>query len=344
MRTLKTINSFIIVFLLSTLFSCAPKNDGQSTKQVAINEKATEILPSWNDSKNKTDIINYVKAVTDKNSKSFIPVVDRIAVFDNDGTIWSEQPAYFQLFFAMDRIKELAPQHPEWKDQPALKAVLDNDMKALGAAGMKGVMQVIMVSHTGMTSEEYISIVEDWIKTAKHPTKAQAYNTLVYKPMMELLAYLRANDFKTYIVSGGGVEFMRPIISELYGIPNEQIIGSSVKTEYDYNNGNPVVNRLPELDFLDDGGGKTVNISKIIGKKPVFCAGNSDGDLAMMQWTASNTYKNFMLYVHHTDAEREWAYDRKATFGKFDKALDQATNDNWNIVDMKNDWGTIFID
>lgn len=326
--------SFLLV-IMSITMAC---NQSGTDHKEKVNP-----LPSWNEGENKTAIIDFVTSSTDKNSADYIPIEDRITVFDNDGTIWSEQPAYFQLFFAMDRIKELAPQHPEWNDEPALKAVLDNDMKALGATGMKGVMQVVMVSHAGMTSVEFNEIVENWIGTAKHPTKGKPYNTLVYKPMLELISYLQDNDFKTYIVSGGGVDFMRPIISELYGIPNEQIIGSTVKTKYDYNNGSPVVNRLPELDFLDDGGGKTVNINKIIGKKPVFCAGNSDGDLAMMQWTASSPYNSMMLYVHHTDADREWAYDRKATFGHFDKALDQAKDDNWTLVDMKNDWNTIFI-
>jgi phosphoglycolate phosphatase-like HAD superfamily hydrolase len=329
---------FIIVTLLWFMAGCSTvveKNAGELSNE-------TNPLPSWNEGNTKSSIIDFIEAVTNENSEYFIPMADRIATFDNDGTLWSEQPAYFQLFFAIDRIKSLAPQHPEWKNEQPFKAVLENDMKALAESGEKGMFELVLVTHAGMTAEQFRSIVKDWVSTAEHPVKHVPYTSLVFKPMMELLKYLRANDFKTYIVSGGSVDFMRPIIPVPYGIPPEQIIGTTLKTEYDYNNGNPVINRLPELDFIDDKEGKPVNINKIIGKKPVFCAGNSDGDLAMMQWTASNSYKSFMLYVHHTDSVREWAYDRESHIGRLDKGLDQALRDNWTVVDMEKDWKVIY--
>ena len=299
-------------------------------------------LPSWNDNEVKSSIIDYVVSVTDNNSNSFISVSERIAVFDNDGTLWSEQPAYFQLLFTMERIKELAPDHPEWKELQPFKAVLENDMAALGAQGEHGLIKLVMTTHSGMTTDEFSASVKEWIKTAKHPTKNVGYDELVYQPMLELLQYLRENGFKTYIVSGGGVDFMRAIVTEVYGIPEEQIIGSTIKTEFKLNNGKAEIIRLPELDFIDDKEGKPININKIIGKKPIFCGGNSDGDLAMMQWTASNPKASFMLYVHHTDSERKWAYDRDSHIGRFGKALDEAKVKDWTIVDMKNDWNIIY--
>ncbi len=236
----------------------------------------------------------------------------------------------------------MAKDHPEWKTTQPFKAVLENDMESLKKSGMKGIGQILMTAHAGNTTEEFDAIVKNWIATAKHPTKKVGYDKLVYQPMLELLTYLRANDFKTYIVSGGGVDFMRAFVTEIYGIPEEQIIGSRIKTEFDYNNGNPVIRRLPALDFNDDKEGKPLNIQKIIGKKPVFSSGNSDGDLQMMQYAASNKYKSFMLYLHHTDADREWAYDRDSHIGGLDKGLDQALKDGWTVIDMKNDWEVIF--
>ncbi|HHB51822.1 MAG TPA: haloacid dehalogenase-like hydrolase, partial [Saprospiraceae bacterium] len=254
----------------------------------------------------------------------------------------SEQPAYFQLFFTIDKIKAMAINHPEWETEQPFKAVLDNNMHELMQQGEKALLKLVLVSHTGNTQEEYKKEVQDWIKTAKHPTKNIAYDKLVYQPMLELLQYLRENDFKTYIVSGGGVDFMRAFVSEIYGIPSEQIIGTRIKTEFDYNNANPVIKRLPEFEFIDDKEGKPLNIQKIIGKKPVFSAGNSDGDLQMMQYAASNKYKSFMLYVHHTDSIREWAYDRNSHIGRFDKGLDQANKDGWTVIDMAKDWKVVF--
>ena len=284
----------------------------------------------------------YVNDLTNTSSDNFIPVADRIATFDNDGNLWSEQPIYFQFFFVFDRIKEMAKDHPEWKDEQPFKAVLENDIETIKISGMKGIGQLLMKTHAENTTEEFETIVKDWVMTAKHPTKNVGYDKLVYQPMLELLAYLRANDFKTFIVSGGGVDFMRAFVSPIYGIPSEQIIGSRIKTEFDFNNGDPVIKRLSEIDFVDDKEGKPLNIQKIIGKKPVFSSGNSDGDLQMMQWAASNKYKSFMLYVHHTDNEREWAYDRDSHIGKLDKGLDQALKDGWTVIDMKNDWKVIY--
>lgn len=299
-------------------------------------------LPSWNDVASKQNIINYVEAVTSKNNEDFIPIKDRIATFDNDGNLWSEQPLYFQLYFAIDRVKSLSSEHPEWKDTQPFKAVIENDMAELAKQGEHGLITLVMATHAGKTTVEFDKDVKQWIQTAKHPQKNVTYDKLVYQPMLELLEYLRANDFKTYVVSGGGVDFMRAFVTDIYGIPEEQIIGSRIKTSFDYNDGSPVIHRLPELDFIDDKEGKPLNIQKIIGKKPVFSSGNSDGDLQMMQWAASNKYKSFMLYVHHTDSIREWSYDRASHIGKLDKGLDQALRDGWTVIDMEKDWKIIY--
>ena len=331
-----------VVFVLF-LFSCKQNTTIQPVEPNQISENTTiDHLPSWNDTKAKQSIIAFVNEVTDRTSSNYIPVEDRLAAFDNDGTLWSEQPAYFQLFFAIDRVKAMAKDHPEWKNQEPFRSVLNDDMEGVMKSGEKGLIQLVMASHSGMTVSEFETLVQDWVKTAKHPTKNIGYNALVYQPMLELLNYLRTNNFKTYIVSGGGIEFMRAIVQEVYGIPAEQIIGSSIKTEFDYNNGKPVIKRLAELDFIDDKEGKPVGINKFIGKKPVFAAGNSDGDLQMLQWTASNSYKNFELYIHHTDEVREWAYDKDSHIGRLDQGLIQAKADNWTVVDMKNDWKVIY--
>lgn len=336
----------LTLLCISLLFvtNCANQSETKEIEEVAVVNQESKIdpLPSWNDGEVKTAIMDYVEDVSNENSSNFIPIEYRISTFDNDGNLWSEQPAYFQLFFAIDRIKAMANDHPEWNNKQPYKAVLENDMNALMKTGMKGIGEIIMVSHAGITTDEFDTIVKDWVATANHPALNKGYNELVYQPMLELLQYLRANDFKTYIVSGGGVDFMRAFVTEVYGIPSEQIIGSRVKTEYDYNNGNPIIKRLPELEYNDDKEGKPLNIQKIIGKKPVFASGNSDGDLQMMQWTDSNSYKSFQLYVHHTDAEREWAYDRDSHIGKFDKGLDEAMEKGWTIIDMKRDWKVIY--
>jgi len=300
---------------------------------------AQEMLSSWNEGKSKTEIINYVNAVTKEGTADFIPKKDRIAVFDNDGTLWSEQPMYFQLFFAMDRVKALAPQHPEWKTEEPFASVLKGDMKGVMKSGMEGLMSLIMKTHTGMSDEEFDAIVIEWTKTAMHPTKKHLFKELVYQPMLELLDYLRANDFKTFIVSGGGIDFMRPFVSEVYGIPSEQIVGSSVEVEYK----DKEIVRTPKLRFFDDKEGKLVAIHYHIGKRPVFAGGNSDGDFAMMEYTEANDkYKTLQLYVHHTDEKREWAYDRKSHIGKLDKGLDYGNEHNWTMVDMAKEWKVVF--
>ncbi len=315
----------------------------EAKEEIAITiDEIIDPLPSWNESDTKQAIVAYVNDVTTEGNANFIPVSERISTFDNDGNLWAEQPVYFQLYFVLDRIKEMAKDHPEWKDQQPFKAVLENDLETIKKSGMKGIGQLLMTTHAGNTTEEFNATVKDWITTAKHPTKNVGYDELVYQPMLELLSYLRANDFKTFIVSGGGVDFMRAFVSPVYGIPSEQIIGSRIKTEFDYNNGNPVIKRLAEIDFVDDKEGKPLNIQKIIGKKPVFASGNSDGDLPMLQWTASNTHKSFMLYLHHTDAVREWAYDRDSHIGKLDKGLDEANEKGWTVIDMKNDWKVVY--
>jgi phosphoglycolate phosphatase-like HAD superfamily hydrolase len=317
---------------------------GESTQN---NEQASEIavadpLPSWNEGETKNAILSYVERVTTKGSADFIPPSERIATFDNDGTLWSEQPVYFQLLFTMDRIKALAVDHPEWKQEQPYKAVLENDMDALLAQGMQGILTIIMVTHGGNTVDEFEAIVRDWIRSARHPTTGKAFTEMVYQPMLELLQYLRANGFKTFIVSGGGIDFMRPWVEEVYGIPNEQVVGSSIKTEFELADGNAVIKRLPEMDFIDDKGGKPVGINRFIGRKPVMAVGNSDGDLQMLQYTASNERGAFMLYVHHTDADREWAYDRESHIGRLDKGLDEAAAKGWTVIDMKKDWKVIY--
>ncbi len=333
---LKTVFCFAIIAFFS---SC--KESPKSAQNASTNEQS-DPLPSWNDGPSKNAIIDYVQDVTNTKSENFIPISERISTFDNDGTLWSEQPVYFQLFFTIDRIKELAVDHPEWKKEQPFKAVLENDMQALGQQGYKGLIQLLMVSHTGTNSKEFETTVKNWIRTAKHPTKNVGYDKLVYQPMLELLDYLRANDFKTYIVSGGGVDFMRAIVTEIYGIPKEQIIGSTIKKTFDYNNGNPQIIRNAELENIDNEDGKPLNIQKIIGKKPILAAGNSDGDIEMLQWTASNTYKSLMLMIHHTDSIREWAYDRTTSIGKLDKGLEESKAKDWNLVDMKSEWKIIY--
>ena len=303
---------------------------------------AQDPLPAWNDGSSKRAIIDFVQRVTTSGGPDFVPTAERIAVFDNDGTLWSEQPAYFQLLFAIDRIKALAPKHPEWNTQQPFQAVLDNDLDALADAGEQGLLQLVMASHAGMTTTEFEAIVSDWLATATHPKYKRPYTDLVFQPMLELLGYLRTNGFKTYIVSGGGIEFMRPWVSDVYGIPPEQVIGSSIKVQYVLREGVPVLERLPEIDFIDDKEGKPVGIHQFIGRRPIAAFGNSDGDLQMLQWTAAGEGARFMLLVRHTDAAREYAYDRKSHIGKLDKALDEAGQKGWTVVDMKNDWKVVY--
>ncbi len=332
--------SIFIFPLLVLLYSCTTQqNDSSKADEVVV---VQDPLSAWNDASTKQSIISYVNAVTDSASADFVPVADRIAVFDNDGTLWCEQPAYTQLIFVLDRIREMAPSHPEWSKQQPFKAAIEGDLDGLAESGMEGLMTLLMHTHSGVTTDEFKEIVESWMKNAKHPRYNVTYDQLVYQPMIELLHYLRAHNFKTYIVSGGGVEFMRPVTDRIYGIPAEQVIGSTVKTVFEYNDGNPVIKKLPEIDFIDDKELKPVAINKIIGKKPIFAAGNSDGDLAMLQWSASSDHKSLQLYVHHTDSVREYAYDRNSHVGKLDKGLDQALNDGWAVADMEKDWKRVF--
>jgi len=303
----------------------------------------TDPLPSWNETATKQSIVAFMQAVTDRAGSKFVPPEQRIATFDNDGTLWSEQPIYVQFAFALARVKALAPKHPEWKTSQPFKAVLDGDMKALAASGEKGLGRLILATHTGMTTDEFTRTVMDWISTAQHPRFKRLYTDLVYQPMIELLALLRSNGFKTYIVSGGTVEFMRPWTERVYGIPPEQVIGTSFLTTYRLGtDGRPVLFRQPKIDFVDDGPGKPVNIQKVIGRRPVLAFGNSDGDQQMLEWTAAGEGSRFMGLVHHTDAVREWAYDRRSHIGRLDKALDEAAARGWTVVDMKADWKKIF--
>jgi phosphoserine phosphatase len=299
-------------------------------------------LPSWNDTASRRAIVEFVGKVTQEGSPNYVPVSERIATFDNDGTLWAEQPMYFQAFFIVDRIKALAQKHPEWKTQEPFASVLKGDMKSALAGGEKALLEMAMATHAGMSTEEFEQIVKDWIATAQHPKTGRPFTEMIYQPMRELLAYLRANGFKTYIVSGGGIEFMRPWTERVYGVPPEQVIGSSIKTKYEVRDGKPALVRLPEINFIDDKEGKPVAINQHIGRRPIAAFGNSDGDLQMLQWTTAGAGSRFALIVHHTDAEREWAYDRKSHIGQLDKALDEAQARGWTVVDMKRDWKTVF--
>ena len=302
----------------------------------------TDPLSSWNDGPNKQSIVKFVQAVTDRANAQYVPPEARIAVFDNDGTLWSEQPMYFQGLFAFDRVKALAPKHPEWKTTQPFKGILEHDMKAVAAAGEKGLVEVIAATHTGMTTDEFTQIVKDWVAQAKHPRFQRPYTDLVFQPMLELLTYLRANGFKTFIVSGGGVDFMRVFTEQVYGIPPEQVVGSTGETKLETRNGKPVLVKLPKINLVDDKAGKPVGIQRFIGRRPILAFGNSDGDREMLEWTAAGDGLRFMGLVHHTDGEREWAYDRQSSIGRLDKALDEATQKGWTVVDMKQDWKVIY--
>lgn len=299
-------------------------------------------LPSWNDGASKQAIVDFVTKVTEPESADYVPIKDRVATFDNDGTLWLEQPMYTQLAFALDRVKQLAPEHPEWKDTQPFKAVLEGDMKALAASGEKGIAQLVAATHAGMSPAEFQQIVGDWLATAKDKRFERGYTKLVYQPMLELLAYLRDKGFTTYIVSGGGIEFVRNFSEPVYGIPPAQVVGSSIKTKYEVVDGKPTLIRLPEVDFIDDKDGKPVGINQHIGQRPIAAFGNSDGDYQMLDWTTAGEGARLGLIVHHTDAEREYAYDRESTFGRLDKALTDAPAKGWIVVDMKNDWKDVF--
>jgi hypothetical protein len=301
-------------------------------------------LPSWNDGTAKRTIGEFVGAVTRPGTPAFVPVAERVAVFDNDGTLWSEQPAYFQLLFAIDRVKALAPEHPDWSTRQPFKAALEGDLGALAASGEPGLLELVMATHTGNTTEEFEAIVESWLAAARHPRFERPYTELVFQPMLELLSHLRANGFKTFIVSGGGLEFMRPWAERVYGVPPEQVVGSSVKLSYELRDGRPVLLRLPALNFIDDGEGKPVGIHYQVGRRPIAAFGNSDGDLQMFEWVTSGPGRRLALIVRHDDAEREYAYDRDSPVGHLDRALAQAPERGWVVVSMKRDWKRVFRD
>ena len=298
-------------------------------------------LPSWTGAP-KQALSAFVERVTKEGGADYVPPAERIAVFDNDGTLWCEQPMYSQLLFALDRVRALAPSHPEWEEQEPFRSLLQGDTKAVLAGGEKALAQILAATHAGMTTDEFAVTVADWIATARHPSLQRPYTECVYQPMLELLAYLRASGFKTYIVSGGGIDFMRPWAESVYGIPPEQVIGSSGKLRFELREGQPVLVKLPEIDFVDDKEGKPAGIHKFIGRRPIAAFGNSDGDLQMLQWVTAGDGPRFGLVVHHTDAERESAYDRTSKIGTLDKALDEAGRKGWTVVDMKRDWKTVF--
>ncbi len=324
---------FVVFAALLTAFSAAAQTDP---------------LPSWHDTDTKKAIVAFVEKVTQQGSPDFVPPAERIATFDNDGTLWPSHPMYTQLAFALDRIKALAPQHPEWKTQQPFKAVLDNDLEALAASGEKGMVELVMASHAGMSTAEFETIVTDWFKKARHPRFKRPYTELAYQPMLELLAYLRANGFKTFIVSGGGVEFMRPMTEKVYGIPPEQVVGSTIKTKYEKQDGKPVLMRLPEIGFIDDKAGKPVGINTFIGRRPIAAFGNSAGDREMLEWTGAGGGARLMMLVFHDDDKREYAYgpanglpDTK--FGTFPASLmEEAQQKGWVVISMKNDWARVF--
>lgn len=300
-------------------------------------------LPSWNEGAARASIIDFVKRVTTQSdAAAYIPPAQRIAVFDNDGTLWAEQPVYFQLAFALDRVKALAPSHPEWRNTQPFKGVLEGDMKSVAASGEKGLMQIVAATHAGNTTAEFEDIVRKWIASARHPTTKRSYAEMVYQPMLEVLAYLRANQFKTYIVSGGGVEFMRPWVERVYGILPEQVVGSRAKVKYEVRSTGPVLIRLADIDLVDDKAGKPVGIHQVIGRRPIVAFGNSDGDFEMLEWTTSATGPRLGVIVHHTDAAREWAYDRESRIGTLARGLDEAPKRGWVVVDMQKDWKVIY--
>jgi hypothetical protein len=337
--SISTVSRRALLFALAALPALSTLRPVSATAQASA---TGDPLPSWNDTVSKKAILAFVDRVTKPGSPDFVPVAERVATFDNDGTLWAEQPMYFQMLFALDRVKALAPQHPEWREKEPFASLLKGDVKGALSGGEPAVAQIVMATHTGMTNDEFEQIVSDWVATAKHPITGRLYPEMIYQPMLELTAYLRANGFKTFIVSGGGVEFMRPWTEKVYGIPPENVVGSSAKVKFELRNGKPELLRLPEINFIDDGPGKPIGINEHIGRRPIAAFGNSDGDLQMLQYTMGGKGARFALLVHHTDAEREWAYDRESPVGKLDKALDEAQAKGWIVVDMKNDWKTIF--
>lgn len=330
------------IFVLTTFAACTSNNENKINTSQNIESQQSSQLASWNDTQTKQNIIDFVEDVTNENSPNFIIVEDRIATFDNDGNLWAEQPYYFQLRFALDMIQKMAPEHPEWKDDELFQAAINNNLEAILHSGEEGLIKIVMTSHANNTSEEFQANVIEWINKARHPQTGKLYKEMVYQPMLELLDYLRDHDFKLFIVSGGGIDFMRAFADKVYNIPKDQIIGSTIETDFVIGENGPQIIRLPKLNFNDDKKGKPIAINRHIGRIPVFASGNSDGDLQMLQYTESGKGKRFMLYLHHTDAEREWAYDRESHIGRLDKGLDIAKEKGWTVIDMKNDWKVIY--
>ena len=330
----------LVLWFVATASACSGPDAPE--QQVRRNGETTNALRSWNPGPARNVIEEFVARVTTPGSTDYVPESERIAVFDNDGTLWSEQPAYFQLLFAMDRVRTMAADHPEWENQQPFKGVLEDDFEAVAKTGEAGLFELMMTTHTGMTTTEFENIVREWVNNARHPQRDRLYTDLVFQPMLEVLDYLRANGFKTFIVSGGGIEFMRPWVDEVYGIPPEQVVGSSIALAFEIRDDRPVLVRLPKIDFIDDKEGKPIAIHQFIGRRPIAAFGNSDGDLQMLQWTAAGSGPSLQVLVHHTDAIREWAYDRDSHIGRLDAALDEAVEKNWLIVDMKRDWKTIY--
>jgi len=324
------------------LFPACSEEAAPVAPPAAAPTTAADPLPSWNEGVAKKSIVDFVGRVTHQGGPDFVPPPERVATFDNDGTLWSEKPVPFQVVFAVDRLKALAPQHPEWKTREPLASVLRGDMAGIAAGGEKGVLAIMAATHTGMTTDEFSASVKEWIATAKHPQTGRLFTEMVYQPMLEVLSYLRVNGFKTFIVSGGGVEFMRPWAERVYGVPPEQVVGSSGKLKLAMRNGTPVLIKLPEIDLIDDKEGKPVGIQRQIGRRPIAAFGNSDGDLQMLQWATAGTGAHFALFVHHDDAAREFAYDRADRLQQFDKGWDEAVAKGWTVVSMKDDWKTVF--
>ncbi len=332
--------SHLLFFGAILISSCSSPTTDENVS--LNNEIISDPLPSWNEGPNKQSILDFVAATTTEGGADFVPAIDRIATFDNDGTLWSEQPYYFQLQFALDMIKKKAADHPEWNSKPLFAAAIAGDVKTVLSFGEHGLIELILATHAGITAEEFDAEVTEWINTARHPKTNLLYKEMVYQPMLEVLDYLRANGFKTFIVSGGGIDFMRPWSYEVYGIPSDQVVGSSIKSKFEMVDGKGTIIKLPEMNFIDDKEGKPVGIHQHIGKRPIAAFGNSDGDMAMLQYSAGTTGKSLQVYIHHTDSIREWAYDRGSPIGGFDKAWDYSQENGWTIVDMKTDWNKVY--
>jgi phosphoglycolate phosphatase-like HAD superfamily hydrolase len=338
----KSVFAALLIGIILISFNCNQPRQKDTMKGDTVDAKTIDPLPSWNEGNAKKSIIDFVTTTTREGSSDFVPVADRIACFDNDGTLWTEAPLPFQLYFMLDRIKEMAPQHPEWKTKQPYKGVLEGDLNSALAGGNKALLDLMIPPFSGMTADEFDKSVKDWLATSTHPKSGRHFNEMVYQPMLELLNFLRANGYKTFIVSGGDINFMRVWVEKAYGIPPYQVVGSSFKAEYDTTMTSPAIVKLPEFSFNDDKLGKPVGIYEHIGKRPVFTAGNSDGDYGMLQYTSTGSGPRFGLIVHHTDSLREYAYDRKSGLAKLDKGLDDAGKYDWVIVDMKTDWKKVY--